>query len=101
MSNHLLELTWAGYAAIVHPANIAGVREPNFVMHPCEARPKGYFCTTHDIHVANFGNLAMHVETGGAHHVAVWCPKHRVYEAPDAAQIERFRELSIPTLGVR
>lgn len=95
-----LELTWAGFSDVVRPSNIAGHREPHFVMHPCELVSKGYYCETHDLHLANIGNLVMHVEAGGRHHVVVWCSKHRMYEAPDAAQIEGFRRLSQPTLSL-
>jgi hypothetical protein len=77
-----LELTWARFGDVVEPAGVDGRPEPYFVLHACPRVSKGFFCTTHRIHLVNLGNLAMHLEAGGRHHVAVWCSHDRLYEEP-------------------
>jgi len=92
-----LELTWSLFGDVVHPLTVNNTREPHFVLHACDAVGKAYYCETHDQHLANVGNLVMHIEAGGAHRIAIWCPKHRVYEAPESSQIEGFEKLGART----
>jgi hypothetical protein len=54
---------------------------------------KGFHCVTCQMHLANAGNLVMHIEQG-THHVAVWCEKHRCYEAPEPGQATAFAAIT-------
>lgn len=73
----------------VYVLNVDGRQEPYMVLAPCDHRMIGYYCETHRQHLANAGNLAMHLEAEGEHRVVVWCgdPKCRVYREADAAQL--------------
>lgn len=67
-------------------------REPFMVLARCEYRSVGYFCETCQTSLANVGELVLHLEAGGAHRVAVNCPKHGgLLEAVDPAQIEALQ----------
>lgn len=91
-------LTWVKRGEVITVVNeIANVSEATMVVSPCELRTKGYYCTTCAKNLANTGNLVMHLEAAGGHHVAVWCSTHRLYEAPGAEQVEAFASIH-PTL---
>jgi len=90
-----LELIGLGFGDIITRPDVLGPEgavERYYVLSRCEKVGVGYFCETHQQPIANVGNLAMHIELGGTHRVAVWCPSHRVYEAVDPRQ---FRQVSL------
>jgi hypothetical protein len=83
-----LELSWAAFGDVIDAPAIDGRTEPYFVLHTCGLLVgKAFLCITCRRSLANLGQLEMHLEPGGRHHVVAWCPMHRTYEAPDPTQV--------------
>ncbi len=90
-----LDLTWCTRGDIIDVVNeIAQTTEPIMVFSPCTLATKGYYCASCKRHIANIGNLLMHIEAGGVHRIAVWCQAHRLYEAAEQSQIAAFAKLT-------
>ena len=86
-------IIWAAFGDIVHAPSMTEQCEPHFVLHRCDtASAPSFYCETHQQRLANLGNLAIHIESGGEHVVAVWCRRHLTYESvgdEDLALIRR------------
>jgi hypothetical protein len=90
-----IQLTCASFGDSIEVRSVDGQLEVFFVMHACTKLDRGYFCASHGVHAANLGNLMMHLESGGAHHVAIWCRTHRIYEAPTDAMVDVVNERAV------
>jgi hypothetical protein len=62
--------------------------EPFMVLSRCAHHSVGYYCEPCRRHLANVGNLTMHLERPGSHRIAVWCSTCRYYQACDQAQLD-------------
>lgn len=92
-----LVLTWAKPGDVVDVWQEIPQRfETVMVLTGCETIAKGYHCVSCSADMANVGNLVMHLEDGGTHHIVVWCPVHRVHEAASPEQVEGFRRAVTP-----
>lgn len=90
-----LVLTWARSGDVIAVANtVSGFTGPMMVLSECGAVSYGYYCEPCRCHCANLANLIMHLDSGGAHHVALWCEKHRSYEEASVGQVEGFAILT-------
>lgn len=70
-----------------------GVPQKYMVLGPCDHRVLGYLCDSHDVHLANAGNLAIHLtedapKLAGECRVAAWCGNCRVYREVNQAQLD-------------
>lgn len=90
-----IELTGAAPGETITVAAIDNRPEAWFCLSRCDYASVGYHCVSCKQALANVGQLTLHVETGGRHHVAVWCPKHRLFEAMPAAQVQAFQQMEL------
>ncbi len=77
-----LVVTWFRFGDVVESPGPNGRFESWFVLHNCGHATSAFFCATCRLYLANRGNLEIHLERGGAHRLAVWCPTDRLYEEP-------------------
>lgn len=69
--------------------------EPMMLMSACDGDLLHvFFCEPCKANFANTYNLALHLEKGGDHRIAVWCPKRRIYEPADVQQLVRELQLA-------
>src|SRR5689334_1524887 len=76
----------------------SGAIAPWMVFGPCEHRSTGYFCNSHNAHLANVYNLTLHLEADEQHAIVAWCGTCRLYRAVDSAQIRALDPHADPTL---
>lgn len=83
-----LELTWARFGEILTVFDV--VDAPMFVWHRCGHPTVQWVCSTCNVTLYNAGQLEMHLEAGGAHHIATRCQRHGIEEgeAPTSFQLE-------------
>lgn len=87
-----LVITYAQKGEIINVSTVAN--EPRWVYPRCDHdRGLAYFCASCKEHLANGGQLEIHIEIGGSHHIVNHCPKHGYEEGyyPDLVQVEAFK----------
>jgi hypothetical protein len=72
----------------VEVLNIANRSDTYMVLSRCQHHAVGYYCASCRQHLANVGNLTMHLEADVSHDIAVWCSTCRYYQAGDQAQLD-------------
>lgn len=80
-----LTIAWATRGELIDAPSLldsTGV-EPYMILRRCNKASflDSFYCETHRCNLANVAQVEMHVQTGGAHRIAVWCNTHRLYEA--------------------
>lgn len=90
----MTNVTWAARGTVID-APWGDQLTSYYVLSRCSAAIIGYYCEPCQQPLANVGQLVMHLEdypadTGVEHHIAVWCPEHRVYETPDDTQMRKL-----------
>lgn len=81
-------ITWVRGGDVIEALGKDDVLEPHMVSRRCETTTIAFYCVVHRTRLANLFNLTIHLEEhDGPHHVAVACPTHWRYEAPDDGQM--------------
>ncbi len=86
-----LQLRWLCAGEVVTAQGLDGRPEPWVLWSRCDAPHPSYHCRTCGQALGNVGQLEMHLEDGGVHEIAVYCSRHRSYEAgeqPSSFQLD-------------
>lgn len=81
-------ITWARPGDVITAPGTLGLLEPTYVFSRCEHKAVGYFCEIHADTLRHAEDLVIHLEQPGRHHIAAYCPRHRIFEAPDDVQMQ-------------
>lgn len=82
-----MRITWArGGDVIVAPMR-DGMFSRTMVASRCGSISVGYFCEPCRASLPHLEALVLHLEEMKPHHIAIYCPDQRRYEAADDAQM--------------
>lgn len=83
-------ISFARTSDIVHVLNEAEQLDAMIVFTPCDAPRHTYYCASCHVPLATWGQVEMHVDVGGSHHLVRMCRTRGVPEMLDAKEAERL-----------